>query len=152
MRHELILHLVFLAFILVKIPKHLTDFLCFLWYCSLPFFNCHSNVCARDMHAVWGAVTSEPRPIVLNSVLGQYHEPGRSRILWEKLIFPQLLKKFCTCCGTRRFLTTCTETHRLSLTLSQVHPIHALQPCFFKIRLNIILPSTLRFSKWFLFP
>ena len=52
----------------------------------------------------------------------------------KKLRGPQLVKKFPTYHGTRRFITV-------------MNPAHALTPYFRNIHVNIILPSAPRFSK-----
>jgi hypothetical protein len=41
---------------------------------------------------------------------------SENRVLLEKLIFPQMIKKFPPFYGTRRFITESTITHHLSLS------------------------------------
>jgi hypothetical protein len=75
-----------------------------------------------------------------------------SRVLPEKLTGPQLPKKFPTSYETRRFITAFTRARHPSLSWarsiqSMPPPPHKKnQPP--KIRINIILPSTLRSFKW----
>ena len=65
----------------------------------------------------------------------------------KKLTGPQLIRKFPAFYITRRLITAFTRARHLSLyctrwiqSVSQTH--------FSKVRFNIILPSTLGFSKW----
>jgi hypothetical protein len=72
----------------------------------------------------------------------------RSRVLPEKLIGPQLVKKFPAFLGTRRFITAFTTARYLSLSWARAiystHPSH-----FSKIHFNILLLFTPGSSKWF---
>jgi hypothetical protein len=62
-----------------------------------------------------------------------------SRILFEKLIVAQPVKKFLASCGTRRFVTVFTR----ACILSQMHPVRAVSLSFCKIHSNIIsLPKS----------
>jgi hypothetical protein len=70
-----------------------------------------------------------------------------SRVLLEKFSGSQLVKKFPTFYGTRRFITAFTKAPHLSL--SWARSIQSMSPSYFlKIHLNIILPSTPGYSKW----
>ena len=64
-----------------------------------------------------------------------------SRVHLEKLTVPQLVKKFPTFYGTRRFITAYTSARHVSLyganSIQSIPPHSTL-----KIHLNIILPST----------
>ena len=70
-----------------------------------------------------------------------------SRVLLQKLTVPQLVKKFPTFYGTRRFITAFTSTHHLSLSWARSIQSMPLSH-FLKICLNITLPSTSASSKW----
>jgi len=63
-----------------------------------------------------------------------------SRVLLEKLIVTQLVKKFPP------FMEP--ESPPLALVLSHMHPVHTFSPHFRKVQFNIILPSTRRYSEW----
>jgi hypothetical protein len=70
-----------------------------------------------------------------------------SRVLPEKLKRPELLKKFPTFYGTRRFITAFTRARHLSLswaTLIQSMPPSNLS----QVHFNIIHPSMPGSSKW----
>jgi hypothetical protein len=70
-----------------------------------------------------------------------------SRDLLETLTVSQLVKKFPTLYGTRRFITTFTRARHLSL--SWASSIQSMpQSHFLKIYFNIILPSTPGSPKW----
>ena len=69
-----------------------------------------------------------------------------SRVLLQKLTGSQLVKKFPTFYGTRRFITAFTSARHLS----QLYPVHTSSH-FLKIYLNVILPSTPGSPKWSLF-
>jgi hypothetical protein len=58
----------------------------------------------------------------------------------EKLTGPQLVKKFRAFYVTVRFITAFTTASHLSLSLSQINPIHALIPLL-ESYVFIILPS-----------
>jgi hypothetical protein len=69
------------------------------------------------------------------------------RSLAENLTGPQLVRKFPTFYGTRRFITAFTTARHLSL--SSARSIQFIPPCHFsKIHFNIILPSKPRSSEW----
>jgi len=71
----------------------------------------------------------------------------RSRVLLEKLAGPQLVKKFPSFYGTRRFITALqvpTACPYLEPDQSSPYPTSH----FLKIHLNIILPSTPGSPKW----
>jgi len=71
-----------------------------------------------------------------------------SRVLLEKLTVSQLVKKFSTFYGTRRFITAFTSAHHLSLSWARSIQYMNPTPHFLKIDLNIILPSTPGSTKW----
>ena len=67
-----------------------------------------------------------------------------SKVLLEKLISFQLLKKFPAFYGTQRFITAVTSAHHLSL--SWANPIQSPQPLPTSWRYIVILSSHLRFG------
>ena len=75
-----------------------------------------------------------------------YLSPYRPEHL-QKIAGPHLVKKFPAFYGTRRFITAFTTARHLSL--SGARSIHSMPPLhFLNSYFNIILPSTLGFSKW----
>ena len=80
------------------------------------------------------------------------HQPTPySRVLPDKLTGPQLVKKFPSFYGTRKFITAFTSTDHLFL--SSARAIHSMltHPPSWKIHFNIILPLRLSLSNG-LFP
>ena len=68
-------------------------------------------------------------------------------MLLQKLLVPQIVKKFPTFYGTRRFITVfITALPSLVPVLSQINPVHGPIPLL-KIHFDIILRSTPRSSK-----
>jgi len=51
-----------------------------------------------------------------------------SRVLLEKLTGSQLVKKFPTFYGTRRYITSFTRACQLSVFFSQINPVHSHHP------------------------
>ena len=68
-------------------------------------------------------------------------------VLLEKLTSLQLVKKFPTFHGTRRFITTLTSIRHLSI-LGQPNPVHIPTSHLLEIDPNIIHPSTPRSPQW----
>jgi hypothetical protein len=68
-----------------------------------------------------------------------------NRVL-QKLIAPQLVKKFPSHCGTQNFITAFMSP--FVPVLNQTNPFQALQSYFVNTHFNIILPSTPRSSSW----
>jgi len=60
---------------------------------------------------------------------------------------PQLIKEFPTFYGTQIFISTFMSLLLFPI-LRQMNPSHALSPCFFKIQLDITLPTKSKSSKW----
>jgi hypothetical protein len=73
-----------------------------------------------------------------------------SRVLLKKLIGFQLVKKFPTFYGARRFITAVTSARHLSLSWASLMQSIPLHPTCLKIHLNIILSSMPGSPKWFL--
>ena len=70
-----------------------------------------------------------------------------SRVLLDKLIGSQLVKKFPACYRTRRFITAVTNVGHLSL--SRARPIQSMPSSnFLKIKPNIFIPSRPGSSMW----
>ena len=79
----------------------------------------------------------------------RYQPTPRSRVLLEKLIVPQLVKKSLAFYGTQRLINVLTNFRHLSKSwarLIQSTPSHR----FLKIHSNILVPSMTRSSKLFL--
>jgi len=70
-----------------------------------------------------------------------------SRVLFEKLTGPQLVKIFPAFYGNRMFITAFTSARHLSLSWARTIQSISHNPLP-KIHLNIILPFTPRSSKW----
>jgi hypothetical protein len=60
--------------------------------------------------------------------------------LLENVIIAQLIKKFSGFYGTRRFISAFTESRHWSV-LSQMNPIHSVQPCVLSIHFKIFFVS-----------
>ena len=72
-----------------------------------------------------------------------------STVLLEKLTSCQIVKKFPTYDGIRKFPSEFTRAR--TCPYSKPNPVHALPSHFLKIHFNIILPSMPGSSKWSLF-
>jgi hypothetical protein len=70
----------------------------------------------------------------------------RSRVLLDKLIGFQLVKKFPAFYGTRRFITAFTSAHPLSLTVTS--SIQSIPPHTISRRSTLILSSHLRLGRY----
>ena len=105
---------------------------------------------------VLSAPASELNVSILSTYLTSRNSVGShlpapwSRVLLEKLTGFQLVQKFPTFYGSIRFITAFTSARHLSL--SWASSIQSIPPTshFMNINLNIILPSTPGFLKWFL--
>ena len=86
----------------------------------------------------------------LTDSLIHYLLTSRSTVLLEKLTVPQLVKKFPTFYGTRRFITAVKSARHLSLSSARLIQSIPQHPHFLKTHLNIMLPSTAGSSKRFL--
>ena len=66
-------------------------------------------------------------------LMSSNHPTPYSRVFLEKLMVPQLVKKFPTLCETRkRFITVFTRAHHI-----QMNPVHTIPTSFSKIHFNI---------------
>jgi hypothetical protein len=65
------------------------------------------------------------------------------RVLLEKLVVTQLVKKYPAIYGTRKFITVFTRAHHRVPILSQMHQVYNFLPYFSRIHFNIILPTSL---------
>ena len=94
------------------------------------------------------SVTSAPDCALSHFMHCTYVLTTRSKVLLQKLTGFQLVKKFPTFYGTRRFITSFTTAHHMFL--SQASSIQSIPPTshFLNIQLNIILPSTPGSTKW----
>ena len=70
------------------------------------------------------------------------------RVLLEKLSGLQLVKKFPSIHGTRRFITALTSVRQLSLSWAEPNPVHIPTSHLLEIHPNIIHPSTPRSTQW----
>jgi len=73
----------------------------------------------------------------------------RGVVLLEKVTGSQLVKKFPTFYGTRRFNTAFIRARHLALSCATC-PVYASTSQFLEVQLNNTLPSTPGSSKWFL--
>lgn len=90
---------------------------------------------ANVVHKTWSA------PCLKNYIF--------SLMLWntvylEKLIFPQIVKKFSALCGISRFISVCTRTHHLSLFWARW--INSMPSDPFSLRYILMLFSVLCFD------
>jgi hypothetical protein len=69
-------------------------------------------------------------------------------ILWSRVLLEKLVKNFPSFYGTRKFLTTFTNAHHLSLSWASVDPAQTTTFHFLKIHFNIILLSKPGSPKW----
>jgi hypothetical protein len=70
------------------------------------------------------------------------------RILFEKLIVTHLVKKYpAFLCNPKVHYRVHTSAP-LDPILSQLKPVHLIDPCFPKVHLNVILPTMPRSSQW----
>jgi len=69
-----------------------------------------------------------------------------SRVLLEKVILPELVKKFPTFNGTPTFITRFKTAYHLFLSTT-MSSVYALSSYFFNTHLNIILPAVYVSSK-----
>jgi hypothetical protein len=98
------------------------------------------NVCADPLNCT----VPPQKATILKLILTPW-----SRILLENITGPQLVKIFPAFYGTRRFITSFTSAHRLSL--SWARSIQSMPPKshFLKIHLNIILSLAPGYSEWY---
>lgn len=68
---------------------------------------------------------------------------NHGRVL-QKLAVTQLVKKFCTCSGTRRFSSVFTRFPPLDITLVRLMTVKNLISSFFRLFLLSIMPATWR--------
>jgi len=81
--------------------------------------------------------------------VSQYRITPRSGVLLQKLTVSQLVKKFPTFYGTRRFITALTRDRHLSLSWARSIQSMPLPPSHYpKIHLHTTLSSTPRSFKW----
>ena len=108
---------------------------------SLKVYGAHPNVSSQSHKYAPFRLTQH-----INS-FGVFSFTPCSRVLLEKLIGFQLVKKFPTFYGTRRFVIVLTSARHLSG--SWTSSIQSLPPFYFlKIHLNIILPPRPGSSQW----
>jgi hypothetical protein len=73
------------------------------------------------------------------------------RILFEKLIVTQVVKKISCFLMEPEGSLPCSQKPPLDPILSQLNPVRTVDPCLLKVHLNVILPPTSRSSKCFFF-
>jgi len=69
-----------------------------------------------------------------------------SRVVLEKLVVTQVVRKFPAFFGTEGFLPFSWDP--LDPILNHMHPVHTFPLYFPKIHSDVILPSTSRFTEW----
>jgi hypothetical protein len=85
--------------------------------------------------------------IKMKGICSLYNTIPCTEALTEKLARPQLVEKFPTSYGTRKFTTAFTRLCHLSL--SSARSIQSMPPSnFYKIHFNIILPSMSMSFEW----
>jgi hypothetical protein len=72
------------------------------------------------------------------------------RILFEKLIITQLVKKYPDFLWNTKVHYRVHKSPPMAPILNQLNPVRPIDPYLPKIHLNVILPPTPRSSQWFL--
>jgi hypothetical protein len=76
-----------------------------------------------------------------------HHNPW-CRILFEKLIVTQLVKKYPAFLRNQKVHHRVHKSPPLDSILSQPNPVHPIDPYLPKVHINVILPPTPRSSQW----
>jgi hypothetical protein len=104
------------------------------------------SVKRRDVQETRAATGSSKRGrmavVVSAKVSSKQGQPTlRSRVLLEMLRVSQLVKKLLAFYGTQTCIAVFTRARHSYPVLSRMNPVYILRPYFFKIYVNIILPS-----------
>jgi hypothetical protein len=111
------------------------------------------NICSlshgkfRDVASQLLRGTYSTLACLLACLLTYLHIPW-CRILFEKLIVTQLVKKYPAFLWNPKVHYRVQTSPPLDPVLSQLNPVHPIDPYLLKVHLNVILPPTPRSSQW----
>ena len=116
--------------------------------CTLGESICQAALCCVKMCVFFCSFFGIVLVLFCDRTLLTYLLTPWSRVLLEKLIDFQLVKKFHTFCGTWRFITAFTSARHLFLSWASSIQSIPPHPTSLKIHLNTILPFMPGSVKW----